>query len=467
MDNVQLAMDVDKKTFEQEQSELTKFILNERFFKPWQNFDPDDYNNLSQESSLEIFITSNCNQNCKYCYLCNNKNLYPDEINNKDLILSNLQILCDWIISRDFYIPRVELYSGEIWHSSYGLEVLEILYQSLLRKRWLGQIIVPSNCSFVMDETQLLKIQRYINKFKKINVLLCFSISVDGMIVENFTRPLNNNVEKTEEFYERLFLFAKHNTFYFHPMISAESISLQKENLAWWKTMCDKYDMDFEEVMMLLEVRNPNWTDENIQEYCNVLDYLIEEFKERKCNSDNITFFKSLFGFRDEGMEGYVPYALPSSDTFAGCSISNYFTVRLGDMAICPCHRTAYNKFLYGWFKIEDGKITDIIGNNPQMAIRCLMTNNIYGTLQCDLCPFKEICLKGCFGSQYETHGDAFYPIENVCKMFRSKYTFLIKKYCDMGIMDFLNSYTPYYMHYPTVQKYKQIIQEVLKNATV
>ena len=55
---------------------------------------------------------------------------------------------------------------------------------------------------------------------------MCFSISVDGMIVENLTRPLNNNIEKTEEFYERLFLFAKHNTFYFHPMISAESISL-------------------------------------------------------------------------------------------------------------------------------------------------------------------------------------------------------------------------------------------------
>ena len=118
------------------------------------------------------------------------------------------------------------------------------------------------------------------------------------MIIENNTRPLNNNIPKTEEFYERLFLFAKHNTFYFHPMVAAESISLWKENVQWWHQMCDKYDMDFEEVMMLLEVRNPDWTDEQIQEYCEFLDYLIEDFKNRKCKNDNQEFFKKLLGLK-------------------------------------------------------------------------------------------------------------------------------------------------------------------------
>ena len=83
MENVQLAVDVDKITFEQEQNELVKFILNERFFKPWENWDTTDYNSLSNESCLEIFITSSCNQKCKYCYLYNNPSLYPSEINNK------------------------------------------------------------------------------------------------------------------------------------------------------------------------------------------------------------------------------------------------------------------------------------------------------------------------------------------------------------------------------------------------
>ena len=232
--------------------------------------------------------------------------------------------------------------------------------------------------------------------------------------------------------------------------------------------MCDKYDMSFDITLMMLEVRNDNWTDENIKDYCDFLAYLIEEYKTRKCNDDNNTFFKRLFGFLPDGdLEGYIPYALPRTDTFAGCTVSNNLTVRLGDMAICPCHRTAYNKLLYGWFKIENNKIVDIIGNNPQMAIRVLMTNNCTGTLKCDTCVYNPICLKGCFGSQYEVNGDAFYPVDGICTFFKKKYHFLIEKYISMGLQDFLNSYTPYFAHYPLIQEYKKIVREVLKSEPI
>jgi radical SAM protein with 4Fe4S-binding SPASM domain len=139
------------------------------------------------------------------------------------------------------------------------------------------------------------------------------------------------------------------------------------------------------------------------------------------------------------------------ADTFAGCSVANYMTVRVGDLAICPCHRTAYNKLLYGWFKVEDNQIVDIIGNNPQMATRVLMSNNTYCTLGCDVCKYRTVCLKGCFGAQYEVLGDPFYPIQNICDFFTAKYSFLTQKYIDMGVMEYLNSYTPYYLFYPRV----------------
>ena len=38
-------------------------------------------------------------------------------------------------------------------------------------------------------------------------------------------------------------------------------------------------------------------TEENIQDYCKFLDYLIEDYKTRKCNNDNNIFFKHLFVF--------------------------------------------------------------------------------------------------------------------------------------------------------------------------
>jgi hypothetical protein len=90
--------------------------------------------------------------------------------------------------------------------------------------QWTDYITIPSNCSFVRDEIQLAKIQRYINKFRRLGISLCFSISVDGAVLENYMRPLNDAKEKTNDFYERLFLFAKHNNYYFHPMVAAKSI---------------------------------------------------------------------------------------------------------------------------------------------------------------------------------------------------------------------------------------------------
>jgi len=39
--------------------------------------------------------------------------------------------------------------------------------------------------------------------------------------------------------------------------------------------------------------------------------------------------------------------------------------VRLGDLAICPCHRQAYDEYLYGHFVVENNRITGIKANNP------------------------------------------------------------------------------------------------------
>lgn len=246
-------------------------------------------------------------------------------------------------------------------------------------------------------------------------------------------------------------------------MVAASSIHKWIENFEWWKTMCEKYDMDVDRAVMMLEVRNDNWTEECIQKYCELLDYMIEDEKIRKCNNDNSVFFRRLFclGQNEQNpIDGYVPYGISPADTFAGCSVANYLTVRLGDMAICPCHRTAYNRLLYGWFKVEDNQIVDIIGNNPQMATRVLMSNNTYCTLGCDVCKYHTICLKGCFGSQYEALGDPFYPIQNICDFFIAKYSFLINKYIEMGAIDYLNSYTPYYLFYPRVRELKKIFKE-------
>lgn len=312
-----------------------------------------------------------------------------------------------------------------------------------------------------MDKSALAKIQRYINKFKDIDAPLHFSISVDGAVIESYSRPLNDGKEKTEEFYENLFLFAKYNNFAFHPMVSSYNVKHWIENHKWWKEKFQQYDFPLSYLMML-EVRNNDWTNETISQYCDFLNYLIEDTIQY-FNGDIHEFLLNFLSLKEnEGLtNGYFPYALTETHTFASCTIANHLTVRLGDLAICPCHRTAYNKYLYGKFVVKDNKIIDIEGNNPQMAIRVLMTNNEYGSLGCDTCVYQPFCLKGCYGSQYETTGDPFMPISSVCNFFKQKYDFLVKKYIELGIYEITKKVTPYNLHFERIYAIEKFIREV------
>lgn len=445
-------------TFEQENNEFLKVLLTERFFKPWQEPKKDNFDqgfSIWSESCIELYLTSFCNQNCQYCYLVNNPELYPIECNNKETVLKNLKIFLDWLIENDFAIPKIELYSGEIWHMSYGLEVLEVIYQALKKGLRCKYFLIPSNVSFLRNKKQTYLIQRYINKFTKLGVLLQFSISVDGKIIEDMSRPTNNkNDIKTDEFYDNMFLFAKYNNFHFHPMVSAYSIEKWVENFKWWESKCLQYDMNVFDRLMMLEVRNDDWTTEKIQEYNKFMNFLMEkEYEAADKSAEKLTnrFYNLVCDNRK--YTGYTPFIITEASTTSPCTISNHLTIRVGDLAICPCHRLAYNKFLYGHFIVEDNKIIDIKANNPQMAIRLLYTNQKDGSFGCDSCHFKSYCLRGCYGSQYENMKDPFFPVKSVCDFFEEKFKNLVVQYRKYGITDYLQTISPYHVRYNDIHK--------------
>lgn len=457
------------KTFNEEQNNLLKFILNNRYFNIWKNEKPTntdlDKYSLWSESRLEIYLTSTCNQHCEYCYLVKyGDKLYPQETNNKGNILKNLNILFDWIIENDMFIPEIEYFSGEVWHTQFGLDVLELTYQKLLNGLQTNQVLIPSNCSFLLDEIQTQKIQKYINKFRQIGINLQFSISVDGAIIENKSRPLNNKIEKTNEFYERMFLFAVHNNYYFHPMISSSNVKYWKENYLWWEQMSEKYDFKTpKETVMMLEVRNNDWTDETIEQYCDFIRFLMD--KDRIAFSgNNEEYAYNLLTPVDVGCSGYYPYALPEADTFAGCTVCNSLTIRAGDLAICPCHRTAYSQFIYGYFMVKDNKIIDIKAENVNMAIRILLANNKLCHFKCDTCVFNFFCLKGCFGSQLETTGDPFMPIPCVCKLEQEKIKTIIEKYEEFEVLKYWKTITPYAPRYWQIKRIIDQIERIEKD---
>lgn len=370
------------------------------------------------------------------------------------MLLHNLEILYDYILDNNFNIPKAELFTGEIWHTQFGLDVLDLTLKYLQKGMKIDWFVIASNCSFLMNEHAFYQIQHYIDEFSKIGNRLCFSISVDGEIIDNAVRPRNNHDKYIHEFYERAFAFATHNNYFFHPMVSAESISLWKENYEWWKQQFEAYGLDVDTLMML-EVRNNGWTEQNIKDYCDFLEYLCEDYKERKCNGNNRILAKIIANEHDSRLPhlgGYVPWIVGGIDSFMGCTVAIDLTVRLGDLAICPCHRTAYKEYLYGKFVVENDKIVDIEAINPYMAIKILMGNIRTSYNKCDTCPIVGCCLMGCLGSQLETMKDPFFQIPNICDFFIAKYSTIFRMYKKWGIIDYLESIPPERINYDHAQ---------------
>lgn len=442
-------------------------ILEKRFFGPWREGPIDNPASIWPDSNLELFITSACNQNCEYCYLVRHDELYPHDIRDPETIKKNLRIFLDWCLEQGFKFNQVDLFSGEIWHSQFGWDILDIILEYIRRGLPIRTMMIPTNASFVLSDKALVEMANRIEDFNHAGCFFQFSGSIDGGIVDNMTRQGNTTAltesKSSEDFYDRFFSFWRKWNFRFHPMVSQENVKYWKENFQWWEDKCKEYGYDAFDDIMMLEVRNNGWTQKNIEDYTDFLNFLIEKILAERFNGDPARLANHLFLtdiFNGTG-SGYINFGLTPADSFQGCTISDMLTVRLGDLSIPPCHRTAYDNLLYGRFKVEDGKIVDIEENNAQIASRLLLQDSILCSPGCDCCPYNYFCLRGCYGSQQETENDPFMPIESVCDMFRKKIDFLIDKYEYIGVLNALREVGPANSRYEFAQNTLKAIERI------
>lgn len=423
--------------YQKEQNQLFESFLDRYYF---QSFRGEVETETTNGRMIELFIKGSCSSGCKYCYLIkHSKELYPTEYQSDEQILENLRAFCRWFIKNKF-TTNIVFFTGEIIKSGFLFKILDVFLEYFsdptnpYRPR---DIIYPENCDFLEDENLTEKVQEYIDKFKAIDLKFAFSLSIDGKYMDE-----NRNKDHKDEFYKRVGEFADKNFFGFHPMVSAFNIDKWIENYKWWSEGED-IPKALGNYLMMLEVRDNNWTDEAIEEYLKFLNFLIDYNFER--NGRDISAFAER-AFMNKNILRYydnisIAASLPSKTGFdnngLSCSVQKNLCIRLGDMAIVPCHRTSYDKYVTGYFDIdkESGDITGYIGKNVEALISVYSWSKDSAPW-CRDCDVKYWCPGPCLGSNYECNGDMFQPPESVCRLYHARTAFLLMKYEEMGVYE-------------------------------
>jgi len=398
---------------------LLESFLNRTFFQGFQN--PEKYINYNR---IELYLFPNCNMTCKYCYL--NKygdKLYPKEIVNFRKIKENSYKLVDWLKDIGFR-GGIEIFSGEPLIHDFIFDILYYIIDNLDFQT----LVIPSNMSFLLYEKYKKKTAKLLDYAESLDKYVRISASFDGKHSQK-NRPFKHNIKvNVDKWSDEIFRFSSKYKIGFHPMIYSNEIEKWKENFLWFQEMFRKYNMSFSNIY-LLEVRNMEWTTEQILYFQEFIDFLIK-WTHQKLGRDNFIDFILH-------RKGYNLLASPfiTVGRGIGCSIQSTLTVRLGDLAIVPCHRTSYSPFIAGYLEGIDENGFHVKAKNPALFLSIMSFDK--DTLPyCSTCPIKSLCSAGCLGAQYEVNGDMFTPIPTVCALEYAKISQIIKSMKEIGVLD-------------------------------
>lgn len=421
---------------QKENSELVKSILERTYFTAWKNqrFLKDSmlYGNYSH---LELQISGSCDLKCSYCYYAKySKELYPAKISGKKNVLKKLEMVLNWLDENQYY-PRIELFSGEIFSQELGFKCLKRIIDWLKEKDIEEKmIVIPTNFSFIFDDEKTKRVDSLLNECKDNYIQLYLSCSIDGKYCDD-NRPFKDGKIRDELYYDKLFRFCKKWNFNFHPMIYSKNIEKWKDNWLWFQDMFKKYEIHPENIY-LLEVRNAEWTREQLKEFYNFFIFLYRWTFDYLQKIENIDIYQTIFKSRIFNIFSI----LSKCGRGIGCSIQGALQLRLGDLTTSLCHRAAYKQHNLWRFKTDNNRITDIEGLNHNLMIAMFSADHSVFPM-CETCFLKALCNYQCLGSMYETNKDPIAPIPTVCALEHIKAAAL------------LNTLKEYNLHYGFLSK--------------
>lgn len=417
--------------YKKENTELFEFFLENSFYKSWRN--PNDLSpTYINYKNLELMINHKCNLKCKYCYMDKyHKQYFPKGSQDRNTLLHNTDLMIDWLEENGF-APVIEIFAGDSLSDPTCRKIIhKILDAALDGRRVCNGLVLPTNMGWVMHDKQIEDVENILEKAEFAGVNAHVSGSVDGKYME-VNRPFKSAKKGySDDMYHKMFSFiTRHASSGVHPMIYSNNIEQAKENFLWWQEQFEKYNIGWYH-MYMLEVRNQEWTLEQTNHYADFIKFLVR-WVYNKVERDPERFINFMFD-----MYGFNILILPFARSMRGmpCSIQSCLTVRLGDLMVVPCHRTAYKHMETAQFITEDDKIVGLEAKNIELwfGIQSL-DSGVYP--YCEKCSVNKLCTGGCLGSQYEATGSIFTPIPTVCRLAHAKIAALVEVFDELDLTE-------------------------------
>lgn len=423
-------------TMELENNQIVENFLNRTFFAAWKNKNYSNDPKYCNYASLELQMTPHCDLKCKYCYYARySKELYPSKISGKKNILKNLEIVLSWLKENDYY-PKLEVFSGELFFQELGFKFIERLIEWEIENKRTESIIIPTNYSFLFDDTKTERVEYLIKLAADNGIRLSLSCSVDGKYCDD-NRPFVDKKIRDDAYYDKMFKFCKKWNYAFHPMIYSENIEKWKDNWLWFQENMEKHEMS-PTAIYLLEVRNVEWNVKQINEYYKFIKFLVKWTRERFKEVPDENF--PLFVFDQRVFNLFNLFS--STGRGLGCSMQSTMQLRMGDLTSSICHRAAYKQQNLYQLVVENDKITGVksLNHNLLIAAASLESRNMP---LCDYCTIRELCSSQCIGSMYETNKECFMPIPTVCAVEHAKTAAILDALNELDLTKHFLGYLP------------------------
>ena len=404
--------------FFEQNDEVFNYFLDNYFYK---NFKKEE-----NFHGFELIFSPECDLACKYCYL----NKYYDELYtnfDEDVVMKNFKLFLNWY-EKNGFICSIDIFSGELFSTNFGVNVLETLVDFFVDKeKKPREVVIPTNYTFILDDNKTARIEAALDKAKANDLKLYLSASVDGKYMEQ-NRPSKLKISRDDAYYDKVFAFNKKYNFLFHPMIYADGIENWKKNFDWYQEMFKKHGISSDAVF-LLQVRNDNWTHKTARELYDFVLYVFDfYFKENDCDSK-----KFLDSILNDKSSNIFKNGVCINEQGLSCGIQHRLPIRLSDMKMFPCHRLFYPELEIGNFDEDFNFHT----KNAELGLAVYSQNNDNWPV-CSNCPISPLCMKGCMGAQFEKYGDMFIPIKSVCLQFFYYYKALVDGFEKTGIADLI-----------------------------